>query len=54
LQPKSSSGTGKSREEVIEDIAIFVQKNTPPPYVESEIQENFPTSYEESMNTVLF
>ena len=54
LQPKSSAGAGKSREEIIEDIAIFVQKNTPPAYIESEIQEKFRTSYEESMNTVLF
>jgi dynein heavy chain len=29
LEPKSSSSSGKTREEVIEELAIFVQKNTP-------------------------
>lgn len=54
LEPKSAAGAGKSREEIISDIAIFVQKGCPKPYLESDIIEKFPVSYEESMNTVLF
>lgn len=64
LEPKTQSGGGKTREEVIEELAIFVQKNTPKvrlylklitqAYRESDIMEKFPVSYEESMNTVLF
>lgn len=29
VQPRAASGKGKSREEIIEEIAIFVEKRTP-------------------------
>ena len=53
VQPRSSSGVGKSREEVIEEIATYVQTRTPEVLPFDEIFETYPTSYEESMNTVL-
>lgn len=53
VQPKTGSGTGKSREEVIGDIASFVQSKTPEVLPIFEISKKYPTSYEESMNTVL-
>lgn len=53
VQPRSSSGLGKSREEVIEEIATYVQTRTPEVLPFDEIFETYPTSYEESMNTVL-
>ena len=53
VQPRTGSGAGKSREEVISDIASFVQSKTPEVLPIYEIQKKYPTSYEESMNTVL-
>ena len=41
------------REEVISEIATFVQSKTPEVLPLFEIQKKYPTSYEESMNTVL-
>ncbi|CAD8156782.1 unnamed protein product [Paramecium pentaurelia] len=53
IQPRQSSGTGKSREETIEEIATFVQSRTPEVLPFDDIFKKYPTSYEESMNTVL-
>ena len=53
VQPKTGSGGGKSRDEVITDIANFVESKTPPVFPIHEISKKYPTSYEESMNTVL-
>lgn len=53
VQPRSSSGVGKSREELIEEIATFVQSRTPDVMPSDDIFVKYPTSYEESMNTVL-
>ncbi len=53
MQPKSSSGKGKSREEIIGDQAKYLQSKSPPAFDLELIQRKFPTSYEESMNTVL-
>jgi dynein heavy chain len=53
MQPKSSSGAGKSREEIIADQTSFLQSKAPPPFDLDFVQKKFPTSYEESMNTVL-
>lgn len=52
-QPRSSSGAGKSRDEIIEEIATMVQGKTPELFDIEEIQKKYPTLYEESMNTVL-
>lgn len=53
IQPRASSGHGKSREEKIEEIATFVQARTPEEFDIEEISKVYPTSYSESMNTVL-
>lgn len=52
-QPRSSSAAGKSREELIEEIALMVESKTPEVYDIEQIQKKYPTLYEESMNTVL-
>ncbi|KAL4427402.1 hypothetical protein ABPG74_009674 [Tetrahymena malaccensis] len=52
-QPRTSAGHGKSREEIIEDIAIMVETKTPELFDIEIIQKSYPTLYEESMNTVL-
>lgn len=53
VQAKGSSGGGKSREEIIDEIAKELQGKAPPVYPYDEIIEQFPTMYNESMNTVL-
>lgn len=54
IQPRTASGVGKSRGEIIDEIADSILHKTPKPYDEIEINQKFPTAYEESMNTVLF
>eukprot|EP00825_Cyclidium_porcatum_P016785 TRINITY_DN196_c0_g3_i3.p1 TRINITY_DN196_c0_g3~~TRINITY_DN196_c0_g3_i3.p1 ORF type:complete len:1060 (-),score=193.84 TRINITY_DN196_c0_g3_i3:398-3577(-) len=53
VQPRTSAGQGKSREEIIDEIATYVQGRTPKPFDIEVIAKKYPTSYEESMNTVL-
>jgi dynein heavy chain len=53
VQPRASSGSGKSREQVIEEIVAFVESRTPKPWDIDDIYQKYPTSYNESMNTVL-
>lgn len=53
MQPRTSSGGGKTREEVIEEIAKNIESKTPPPFDYEDVIEKYPTSYNESMNTVL-
>jgi dynein heavy chain, axonemal len=53
IQPRSSSGGGKSREELISDQATGIQEKLPKPFEEDVIAEKYPTDYNESMNTVL-
>lgn len=53
VQPRTSSGGGKTREEVIEEIAKNIESKTPPAFDYDEVIEKYPTSYNESMNTVL-
>jgi len=45
LEPKTATGEGKTREEIIEELAVSVQKQTPKAYRESDIMEKFPVSY---------
>lgn len=54
MQPKASSGGGKSREEQIGEMAKFLQDRTPEVFDLEKVGKKFPTAYEESMNTVLF
>jgi dynein heavy chain len=53
IQPRSSSAGGKTREQVIAEIAINIQGKVPPLYELDAVAEKFPTDYNESMNTVL-
>jgi dynein heavy chain len=54
MQPRASSGTGKTREQIIGEMAADLEKKTPPTFNLEAVSKAFPTSYEESMNTVLF
>jgi len=54
MQPRTSSGGGKSREEIIGEQAKYLEGETAPVFSLEAVQKAFPTSYEESMNTVLF
>ncbi|KAL4440889.1 hypothetical protein ABPG74_009302 [Tetrahymena malaccensis] len=53
LQPREQGGEGKSREEKITEIANFIQQQTPPVWDIESISKQYPTDYNESMNTVL-
>lgn len=53
IQPRSSSSSGKSREEIIEEIATFIESKIPESFNFKEVSTRYPTKYEESMNTVL-
>lgn len=46
VQPRTASSTGQSREEVIEEIAVFVEKRTPQPWIVEDIYKKYPTLYE--------
>lgn len=54
MQPRASSGTGQTREEVIGQQAKFLQNKTPEVFDLEMVSKKFPTDYNESMNTVLF
>ena len=54
MQPKAQKGKGKSREEIIGEQAKFLFDKTPPVFDLEMVGKLYPTSYEESMNTVLF
>lgn len=54
MQPRASSGGGKTREQIIGEMAAFLQTRTPEVIDLEMVGKKFPTSYEESMNTVLF
>jgi len=54
MQPRSSSGKGQTREEVIGQQAKFLQGKTPEVFDLEMVSKKFPTDYNESMNTVLF
>lgn len=54
MQPRASAGKGKSREEIIGEQAAYLQTQAPEPFDLEFVQKKFPTSYEESNNTVLF
>jgi len=52
IQPKTGGGAGKSREEIIEDLAVMVENKIPANFDERAVHKNYPVKYEESMNTV--
>jgi dynein heavy chain len=53
LQPRTSSGGGKSRETVIDELAVDILNRVPGPYDLEPIIKKYPVCYEQSMNTVL-
>lgn len=53
LQPKTSSGGGISREEIMEKTAKDILAKVPLPSNIVAIMEKYPVMYEQSMNTVL-
>ena len=54
MQPRAGGGSGQSREAVIGQQARELQGRTPPAFDLEAVANTFPTSYAESMNTVLF
>lgn len=53
LQTRSTGVGGKSREEMISDIAKFIEGKLPKAFDLKEVMIKYPTKPEESMNTVL-
>lgn len=53
MQPRSSAGKGKTREEVIMDLAKFLESKTRPIFDLEMVGKKFATDYNESMNTVV-
>ncbi|RUS78759.1 hypothetical protein EGW08_013475 [Elysia chlorotica] len=53
MQPKSASGGGLSREEIIENAAQDILEHIPKAVNLSAVMEKYPVLYEQSMNTVL-
>jgi len=45
-QPRATSGGGKSRDEIIEEITLFVESRTPQPWIIDDIYKLYPTLYE--------
>ena len=54
MQPRAGGGSGQSRETTIGQQARELQARTPPEFDLEAVANAFPTSYAESMNTVLF
>lgn len=53
VQPRTSSGGGRSREEIIGEISKGIEDKTPAVIDLDFVIEKYPTMYTESMNTVL-
>jgi len=53
LQPRSSSGGGKSREELLDELAGDILDKSAGPFNLEQVSDAYPTLYTESMNTVL-
>ena len=54
MQPRASSGKGKTREEIIGEMAKFLQDKTPEVFDLEKVNKVYPTSYNECMNSVLY
>lgn len=52
-QAKASSGGGKSTDEVVDDVAQDILSKIPPNFDTDAALRKYPTSYKQSMNTVL-
>jgi len=53
LQSGSGGGGGKSREEVLDEMAADIMERVPGPYDLEPIMKVYPVTYQQSMNTVL-
>ena len=53
LQPKSLTGGGATREEIIEKVSKDILQRVPLPLKIETVMEKFPVMYEQSMNTVI-
>jgi len=53
LLPRSSSGAGRTREEVLNEACDSILKRIPTEWELESVQKRYPTLYAESMNTVL-
>jgi len=53
LQPRTGAGAGKSREDIIDELAVDVSQRVEGPYDMEPVMKMYPVLYEESMNTVL-
>eukprot|EP00117_Sycon_ciliatum_P001752 scpid1043/ scgid5734/ Dynein heavy chain 1, axonemal; Axonemal beta dynein heavy chain 1; Ciliary dynein heavy chain 1 len=53
MQPKTGSGKGRSREEVVSETANSILERVSDPLNLSAVMKRYPVLYEESMNTVL-
>jgi len=53
LQPRASSGGGKSRDEILDETAQDILAQMPGAYNLEQVADKYPTTYTESMNTVL-
>ena len=52
VQPRASSSGGKTRDQVLSELAQYIESKTPQPFPLNDIIEKYPTEYTESMNTV--
>ena len=53
LQARASSGGGKSTDEVVDEVAADILSKLPTNFDTEAVLRKYPTSYEQSMNTVL-
>ena len=53
VQPRASSSGGKTRDQVLSELAVYLETKTPELFVYEEVSQKYPTEYTESMNTVL-
>jgi len=53
LQPRASGGTGMSREDSIDSMAVDISQRVPGAFDMEPILKKYPVLYDESMNTVL-
>ena len=53
MQAKASSGGGKSTDDVVDEVAADIMSKLPPNFDTEAALRKYPTSYKQSMNTVL-
>jgi len=53
ILPRTSGGSGKTKDEIVQETAISIQNRCPSIINIEALMKKYPTTYEESMNTVL-